>query len=174
MRGATVVIVTAGLIVGVVAGWSRAPVSQPAPTPPAVTTPTSFDVHVAGQVVSPGVVTVAEGSIVADAVAAAGGLLAGANTDAINLAAPVIDGQQIVVPGTEGTTAGPTGDGPVRLNSANAGELEELDGVGPVLAERIVAYREANGPFTVAEDLLLVPGIGEAKLAAIRDQVVVP
>lgn len=139
-----------------------------------MTTPTSFEVHVAGQVVSPGVVTVAEGSIVADAVAAAGGLLAGANTDAINLAAPVIDGQQIVVPDINGVTVASAGDGPVRLNSATAAELEELDGVGPVLAERIVAYREANGVFTVAEDLLLVPGIGEAKLAAIRDQVVVP
>jgi competence protein ComEA len=65
-------------------------------------------------------------------------------------------------------------DGRVRLNLAGIEELETLPGVGPVLAERIIAYREQHGPFAVVEDLLDVPGIGEGKLAALRDAVLVP
>ncbi|HJQ90321.1 MAG TPA: helix-hairpin-helix domain-containing protein, partial [Acidimicrobiia bacterium] len=65
-------------------------------------------------------------------------------------------------------------DGLISLNQADASALEELPGVGPVLADRIVAHREANGPFETIEDLLEVPGIGEAKLAAMRDSIAVP
>jgi competence protein ComEA len=117
---------------------------------------------------------------VADAVAAAGGLLPGAATTGVNLAAPLSDGEQVVIPGPEGGEPGSgvaTGrgdDGKVHLNRATAGDLETLPGVGPVLAERIIEYREQHGPFTTVEDLLDVPGIGEAKLAALRDRVVVP
>lgn len=136
-----------------------------------------LEVHVAGWVVSPGVVTVAEGSIVADAIDAAGGMRVGARADLINLAAPVTAGEQIVVPGPgEGSEPGTDGangpgDGLISLNRATAAELEELPGVGPVLAERIVAHRDARGGFERVEDLLEVPGIGEAKLASIRDLV---
>ncbi|MCZ6505246.1 MAG: ComEA family DNA-binding protein [Actinobacteria bacterium] len=133
----------------------------------------SIDVHVAGWVVSPGVVRVAPASIVADAIEAAGGLRPGALVDRINLAAPLRSGDQIVVPGPGALVESSEG-GPLALNRASANDLEELPGVGPVLAERIVAYREQNGPFTEVEDLLQVGGIGEAKLASIRDLVRIP
>jgi competence protein ComEA len=133
----------------------------------------SIDVHVAGWVLSPGVVRVAPESIVADAIEAAGGLRPGALVDRINLAAPLRSGDQIVVPGPDAMAESSEG-GPIALNRASAKDLEELPGVGPVLAERIVAYREQNGPFSEIEDLLQVGGIGEAKLASIRDLVRVP
>ena len=133
----------------------------------------SIDVHVAGWVVSPGVVRVAPASIVADAIEAAGGLRPGALVDRINLAAPLRSGDQIVVPGP-GALVESSESGPLALNRASANDLEGLPGVGPVLAERIVAYREQNGPFTEVEDLLQVGGIGEAKLASIRDLVRIP
>ena len=133
----------------------------------------SIDVHVAGWVVSPGVVRVASDSIVADVIGAAGGLRPGALVDLINLAAPIRSGDQIVVPGPD-AMAGSSEGGLLALNRASANDLEGLPGVGPVLAERIVAYREQNGPFTEVEDLLQVGGIGEAKLASIRDLVRVP
>ncbi len=137
-------------------------------------------VHVSGWVVNPGVVVVAEGSIVADAVVAAGGARPGAALDAINLAGPMVDGDQVQVPGPgavtpSGSVAQPgTPGGVVSLNRADASALQELPGVGPVLAERIIDFRESNGPFAEVEDLLDVPGIGEAKLSAIRDLVSVP
>jgi competence protein ComEA len=131
-------------------------------------------VHVSGLVVAPGVVDVPADAIVADAIDAAGGFQTGALVDQINLAAPVSAGDHIVVPGP-GTEADNPGDGgesgPISLNRATPAELEELPGVGPVLAERIASFRESNGSFEVVEDLLEVPGIGEAKLAAIRDLV---
>lgn len=132
-------------------------------------------VHVSGMVVAPGVVDVAPDAIVADAIDAAGGLRSGALIDRINLAAPVTAGDHIVVPGP-GDDGGDgvgidAGDGIISLNRATASELEELPGVGPVLAERIVSFREQNGRFETVEGLLEVPGIGEAKLAAIRDLV---
>ena len=133
----------------------------------------SIDVHVAGWVVSPGVVRVAPASIVADAIEAAGGFRPGALVDRINLAAPLRSGDQIVVPGPGALVESSEG-GPLALNRASANDLEGLPGVGPVLAERIVAYREQNGPFTEIEDLLQVGGIGEAKLASIRDLVRIP
>lgn len=131
-------------------------------------------VHVFGMVVAPGVVDVRPDAIVADAIDAAGGLLPEARVDQINLAAPVTAGAQIVVPGGDGPSAGPEpprDGGVLSINAATVGDLEALPGVGPVLAERIVAFREENGGFDVVEDLLQVPGIGEAKLAAMRDLV---
>lgn len=129
-------------------------------------------VHVSGMVVSPGVVDVAADAIVADAIEAAGGLLSGALVGQINLAAPISAGEQIVVPGpTDASPGEGGGDGVLSVNQASATELESLPGVGPVLAERIVSYREANGRFDAVEDLLEVPGIGEAKLEGIRDLV---
>ena len=103
----------------------------------------------------------------------------GASLDSINLAGAVSGGEQIRVPGPDapspaGGTDAEEGPGPLSLNQADASALQGLPGVGPVLAERIVAFREANGPFEQIEDLLDVPGIGEAKLAAMRDLVAVP
>ena len=130
----------------------------------------SITVHVSGAVVQPGVVAVADDSRVADVVIAAGGATADADLSRVNLAAQVRDGEHVVIPSLSATQAG--GTPPVDrfdLNTADALGFESLQGVGPVLAARIVAYREDHGPFESVEDLLDVPGIGESKLAGIRD-----
>lgn len=132
-------------------------------------------VHLTGAVAQPGLVTVPAGSRIADVVMAAGGFLPGADVGAVNLAAPVTDGQQLTVGTTGGTGSAPTvEDELIAINRATAEELEDLPGVGPVLAARIVAHREENGPFKVVEDLLAVTGIGERMLASLRDLVRVP
>ena len=132
----------------------------------------SLTVHVAGWVAEPGVVSVTDGSLVSDVIAAAGGLLPGADASAVNLAAPAQNGTQLIVPGpSEHAESLESDDGLVSINSATADELESLPGVGPVLAERIVAHRENHGRFETVEDLLDVAGIGEAKLAALREHV---
>ncbi|MFQ5328991.1 MAG: ComEA family DNA-binding protein [Thermodesulfobacteriota bacterium] len=130
-------------------------------------------VHVSGAVVRPGLVTVDADARVADAIAAAGGASADAQLGALNLAAGLSDGSRVVVPGLSVQTDEMAG-GRVRINAATADQLEGLPGVGPVLAVRIAEYRDANGPYEEVEDLLGVPGIGESKLAALRDAVVVP
>ena len=112
---------------------------------------------------------------------AAGGALPGAGLGEINLAAPVADGGQVIVPGpgTGPRTAAWNGEGgqdrdQVRINQATPRELEGVPGLGPVLAARIVHHRETGGPFRELEDLLDVPGIGEKKLAAFRQYIAVP
>ncbi|MBO1750715.1 ComEA family DNA-binding protein [Actinotalea sp. BY-33] len=146
-------------------------------------------VHVAGQVAAPGIVELSEGARVADAITAVGGATPGAELAAVNLAQVLVDGEQVYVPdATEaaalpppagpdagpGTTsaAGPAGGGGVLvdLNTAGAAELEELPGIGPVLAQRIVDHR-SRGPFTSVEELQEVTGIGPALLAGLRDLV---
>lgn len=177
-------IIAIGLIgLAVIAGgWIGIGSSEPVAPPPELVFPepegrqqSRIVVHVAGWVVKPGVVTLTEGARVADAVAAAGGIRPGARLEAINLAASLLDGQQVLVPGPgDDAVASGTEDGRLRLNQASAVELEALPGVGPVLAERIVAYRETHGPFSQPEDLLGVPGIGERKLQSLRDYLIVP
>ncbi len=126
-------------------------------------------VHVTGAVVSPGVVRLAGGTRVIDAVESAGGLTADADISGINLAAFASDGSQIHVPvigeAPIATTAAPagggsTGSGCIDLNTASERELEELDGVGPKIAARIVDHRTSNGPFASSSDLMAIPGIG--------------
>lgn len=171
---------TAVLVVAVAAAggvWyaRRAPAPPPLAVARGASGGQTITVHVSGAVRSPGVVRVAAGSRVGEAIAAAGGALPGADLGRVNLAAPLADGQQLSVPlSGEGEGGAVAGDGRVRLNLAGAEELEALPGVGPVLAERIVAYRDEHGPFAVVEDLLGVPGIGEGKLAALREAVLVP
>jgi competence protein ComEA len=169
--------ILAALVVGVagfVGWWFGDPPDPPPPIRVAgQTSGAGITVHVAGEVDRPGLVTVAAGARVADAVEAAGGLLASADASTLNLAAPLADGQQVVVRPRGPGPATSVGSG-VHLNSASAGELEEIPGVGPVLAARIVDHRTEHGPFATVEDLLDVAGIGEAKLAALRDAVVVP
>lgn len=134
-------------------------------------------VHVSGEVISPGLVQIAADGRVADAVAGAGGSTRLADLSGINLAAPLRDGDQIVIPGLEsvaGMAPGVAADGRIRINLASPTELENLPGVGPVLAARIASYRDDNGSFAAVEDLLDVPGIGEGKLAALRDAVALP
>ena len=136
----------------------------------------SITVHVSGEVVAPGLVHLPQSARVADAVAAAGGSTRDADLSAVNLASVVRDGDQVVIPSV--TVSQPGGgaesDGRIRINRATASELEQLPGVGPVLAERIAAYRDEHGSFEVVEDLLDVPGIGEGKLATLRDSVALP
>ena len=152
--------------------------SPPAASPPAPpTVPATLVVHVAGAVVAPGLYELAGDARTADAVAAAGGAIAGSDVDALNLAAPLRDGERVYVP-AEGETppplpavGGPGSSvplGPVDLNRATAAELDGLPGIGPATAQAIVAHREANGPFAAIDDLEQVRGIGPAKLATIR------
>jgi competence protein ComEA len=157
------------------------------------TRPAALVVYVAGAVVHPGVYRLDAGRRVADALGAAGGTTPQADGERLNLAAPLQDGQRVYVPrhGEEvpalaepalppaptgsvgGTKPGGPPAAPVNLNEAPESELETLTGVGPATAAAIVAYRTTNGPFRSVEDLLEVRGIGDAKLAALRDQVTV-
>jgi competence protein ComEA len=133
---------------------------------------------VTGAVKRPGVYQLEPGRRVIDAIERAGGVTAKADRVTVNLAAPLIDGQQILVPeayapgaGAAPTGAGPAVGGPVHLNSADVAALDALPGVGPATAQRIVDWRDQNGGFQTIEDLEQVPGIGPAKLAALRDLV---
>ncbi|MBM7808130.1 competence protein ComEA [Geodermatophilus bullaregiensis] len=135
-------------------------------------------VSVVGLVVTPGLVTLPEGARVADAVAAAGGLLPEADPASVNLAAVVTDGQQVAVgvPGAvaapvSGTSGGGAPGGPVDLNAATVADLDALPGIGPVLAQRIVDHRTEHGRFTSVEQLDDVPGIGPAIYAELADLV---
>jgi competence protein ComEA len=136
-------------------------------------------VHVAGAVARPGLYRLPEGSRVDDAVLLAGGAKPKAALDLVNLAAPVVDGQQVIVPlqgaggGTAPASVGTAGEGDapgakVRLNSATLEQLDELPGVGPVTAQQILDYREANGAFRSVDELDAVPGIGPARLEQLR------
>ena len=135
-------------------------------------------VDVAGMVHRPGVYRFPPGDRVIDAVDRAGGALAHADLSLINLAAVLIDGQQIVVPkqgagGAAGTVTAPGGASVVNINTADATALEALPGIGEVLAAAIVQYRAQHGPFTAIEQLQDVSGIGPATFADIKDQVTV-
>lgn len=165
-----------------------------APTTTAVVSTTAPDVlvHVAGAVVSPGIVRLRPGDRIADAVAAAGGPGDTAEVHRLNLAAPVVDGMQIVVPEAGEQVDHPAGvlppvpptdapdadavggrDRPIDLNRADASALEALHGIGPALAAAIVTWRSENGPFATVEQLMEVPGIGPATLDGLIDQVTV-
>jgi competence protein ComEA len=129
-------------------------------------------VHVVGAVLHPGVYELAGGARARDAVTAAGGATRRAVLEGLNLAAPVADGEQVVVP-VKGqpshAAATPSKPAIVRLNQADVAALDTLPGVGPATAQRIIAWRDEHGPFGSVEDLLDVPGIGESKLGAMRE-----
>ncbi len=152
------------------------PVDRPGVAPIDASFDVSLVVHVSGAVVDAGLVTVSPGSRVADVIAAAGGADRNADLSRLNLAAPVRDAEHVHVPerSDDGVGALPDTEDGIDLNTATAGELEELPGVGPVLAARIVGYRDEHGPFSTVEDLLDVAGIGEAKLAQLRVGLRVP
>ena len=130
-------------------------------------------VHVAGAVRRPGLFRVAAESRVASVLERAGGPTSRADLTAVNLAAKVQDGQQIVVPKRGAVATAPDGAGapgsPVHLSTATAEQLDEIDGIGPTLAERIVEYRDAHGGFGSIDELGKVDGIGEKRLATLRD-----
>ena len=136
-------------------------------------------VHVVGAVRRPGLYRLPQRSRVADAVARAGGSTRRADLSLVNLAAPLADGIQVVVParasaaagagGGQGTGAGSAPAGPVHLNTATLEQLDALPGVGPVTAQKILDYRQKHGAFTSLEELDAIPGIGAARIEQLRD-----
>lgn len=177
VAGVAVVIVVGGAI-----WFGFGPESQPPAVPSGTTATTELQssavvtIHVSGAVMQPGVVVVHAGGRVADALAAAGGATHDADLSRLNLAASIADGDLIIVPTavSPGEAVGLPEVVGIDINRSTASQLEGLQGVGPVLAKRIVEFREQHGPFTQVEDLLDVPGIGEAKLAGMRDGIVGP
>ena len=166
------------------AGMSAAPV-VPGSEPAAAVSPAGAPiiVDVTGWVHQPGVYEFVEGDRVIDAVDRAGGPRNGADLTVLNLAAPLTDGTQVIVPkqGTAGPAAvvpggtgtGASGTGLININTASATEFETLSGIGEVLAGAIIDYRTENGPFASVDDLESVSGIGPSTLEEIRDQVTV-
>ncbi len=171
----------------VVVAWRHAAAGSPAPLRVAPITPAvtaaapaarALVVDVVGAVRRPGLVRLREGARVADAIAHAGGLRPGAERSGVNFAAPVADGQQVLVPrrgavaAGAGTGAGAAAAGPVSLSAATAEQLDALPGVGPVTAEKIVAYRQQHGSFRSVDELDAISGIGPARIADLRGLVV--
>ncbi|MFI6988053.1 helix-hairpin-helix domain-containing protein [Nonomuraea wenchangensis] len=162
--------------------WQSQPTPQPLPpptptapaTPPTATATTKLTVHVTGKVRKPGVYLLPAGTRVADAVTAAGGPSRTSATGSLNLARRLIDGEQIVV-GAPGASAAAPGASPadavLDLNTATTDQLEQLPGVGEVLAARIAEFRNAHGGFTSVEQLREVSGIGPRKYAEIKPKV---
>lgn len=138
-------------------------------------------VYVCGQVVKPGVYKLAEGSRLYEAVNLAGGLRKGANPTAINMAAPITDGDMIYIPARDeqvsmtGTSVVPSigdnGSNLVNINTASTAQLETLTGIGPAKAEAIARYRETSGSFSKKEDIMKVSGIGQGTYDRIKDEI---
>lgn len=168
---------------------TRTPIGEPVELlPPAEPMPVL--VHVAGAVAAPGVYSLPAGSRVQDAVQAAGGSLAEARLDTLNLAALLEDGQRVWVPSIAPTpepetssaersqtivlpAATPSSQNPLNINTASAAELESLPKIGPVIAQAIVDYRQANGSFSAIEQIVEVKGIGPAIFEAIKELITV-
>jgi len=165
----------------------------PTPTPAPTSTPVILYVYVSGAVRHPDVYALADGSRVKQAVEAAGGFTANADSDRINLAAPVVDGQQIYVatkgeenpvvptppprptptPVPTSASSQPAPGGKVNINTASAAELETLPRIGPSMAQRIIDYRQQNGPFKSIEDIKNVRGIGDATFEGLKELITV-
>jgi competence protein ComEA len=164
---------SSGLAPAVTSSSSSVQPASPTSTPAASST---IVVDVAGKVVHPGIYRLPTGSRVFEAVHAAGGVSRGASTLSLNLAAPLQDGEQVVVglPGGGGApqagdaSAGGGAAGPVDLNSATVAQLDALPGVGPVLAQHIIDWRTAHGRFSSVNQLQDVSGIGDAKFADLK------
>lgn len=164
---------------------------QSSQTPTEPTEQALVTVHVVGEVKHPGVYELQPGSRVNDAINAAGGMSEEARPELLNLASPVVDGQQILLPGTADPTQGvphgltPLGtlspsatadaaQGLININQADAETLTRLPGIGPALAGRIIDFREANGPFSAVDELEQVSGIGPVLLNRLKDLVQAP
>jgi len=150
--------------------------STPEPAPQFTATPQPLRVYISGAVQQPDVYALAPGSIVKDALLAAGGPASDADLDRINLASPLADGQQIYVPrlGEESVPVQPpsrlpASGGKVNINTADTASLETLPGIGPALAQRIVDFRQASGPFESIEEVMEVSGIGPGIFEKIRE-----
>jgi competence protein ComEA len=194
------------VLLGVMAGFvlagvlffvARAPAGEPILLQPAPTK-APIAVHIIGAVPRPGLYEFAEGARVQDAVEAAGGLLAEANSDVLNLAALLEDGQQLTIPYKDGSGI-PSKSGTlelpssgivfptavsessssnlsadlVNINTASLEELNALPGIGPTIAQKIIDYREANGPFSTIEDIMNVSGIGPSTFEDLKDLITV-
>jgi competence protein ComEA len=155
------------------------PVAPPTETAGA---PAVLVVDVVGAIRRPGLYRLEQGARIADAVARAGGATAKADLALINLAAPLADGEQVVVPkrGAAAPSVAPSGagasggvasSGPVHLSTATLEQLDSLPGIGPVTAQKILDYRQKHGAFTSVDELDAVPGIGPARLDQLKDLV---
>jgi competence protein ComEA len=162
-------------------GGSAAPAVTPLPAPVRAKPASAklLVVDVAGAVRRPGLYRLRSGSRIDDAIAAAGGSTAKAQLDSVNLAAPVADGEQVVVPGRGAAAAAPGApaagsapSAPLDLNSATLEQLEALPGIGPVTAQKILDYRQAHGAFHSVAELQGVPGIGPAHMAQLKGLVI--
>jgi competence protein ComEA len=183
-RSRALALALSALAAVIIAARFLRPVAPRAPAPPliraaakpAAESKRMLVVDVAGAVRHGGLYSLPQGSRIADAVARAGGATPRADLDLVNLAAPLADGEQIVVPrrGTAAPTgsSGPSPGAPIDLNSATAEQLDVLPGIGPVTAQKIVDYRQEHGPFTSVEDLDAIPGIGPSRIENLRGLVV--
>lgn len=199
--------VVIGIIIGIMIGAGGVALSNrtrpapivivppaPTPAPQPTATPAAIRVYVNGQVVIPAVYELAPGSLVQQAVTAAGGFTADANTAVVNLAQSLVDGAHIYVPALGESVAQPVtvvtvqnvtsgngvtadtvtnADGLININTADQTDLETLPGVGPSTAQNIITYREEHGPFSKIEDIMEVPGIGEGKFNQMKELITV-
>lgn len=176
--GAVVVLLIAALAIAVLVSALTAPGGDEqlvTPTAAIEQSGSVIYVHVLGAVREPGLYRLRDGDRAVDAVAAAGGFTEGADQSQLNLARFISDGEQIVVPvlGTEPAQGGQATQGKVNINTADSATLETLPRVGPAMAQRIIAWREANGRFASIEDLLAVTGIGSKTFEGLRDLVTI-
>ncbi len=186
MRLASYIVLATAALATLVGGgvlWLKdaSPGSEIQVTLPDATPAPEMKVYISGAVLSPGVYAVSEGDRLEDVVELAGGALADADLDAVSMASRVKDEDHWHIPRVGESPASPVTassglssgapSGKININSASATELEALPGIGPVIAERIVAYREANGPFASVDDLINVSRIGPATLESIRELV---
>jgi competence protein ComEA len=161
-----------------------APLAPPAVAPVETTAAaTAVVVDVVGAVRRPGLYRLEQGARIADAVTRAGGATPKADLSLINLAAPLADGEQVIVPkhgaaplgapmGAGGSSSvGAPASGPVHLSTATSEQLDSLPGIGPVTAQKILDYRQKHGAFTSVDELDAVPGIGPARLDQLEDLV---
>jgi len=163
---------------------------EPTPLPAATDTPGPIHVFVNGAVVASAVYELPPDSLVEQAIAAAGGFTADANKAVVNLAQPLSNGAQVYVPAKDEVLSGPgqvvsqplmpvtsgqiAGDGGrVNINIATRAELETLPGIGPSIAQNILDYRDAHGPFASVEAIMDVSGIGEAKFGQLKELIIV-
>jgi competence protein ComEA len=163
---------------------------EPTATPLPTATPGPIQVYVNGAVVVSDVFTLPPGSAIEQAIEAAGGFAAGANTAVINLAQPLFHGAQVYVPTVvelaatptavlsapvlgQGSGGGNTTGGLININQATVAELDTLPGIGPSTAASIIEYRTNSGLFTTIEDIMNVPGIGESKFEQIKELITV-
>ena len=182
MVGAVVVVLLVALGITVVVGIVQSGTSSPEVVPLEEASGVAGEdvsagvlyVHVSGAVARPGLYRLEGGARLVDAVAAAGGFAEDADEAGVNLARPLSDGEQIVVPvvgqapPAASAGGGTTADARVNLNTATVAELDTLPRVGPAIAQRIIDWRTSNGRFSAVDDLLSVPGIGEKMLESLR------